>query len=54
MKTFLCHASRDADFVIQVARFLKTSIEKVFYFEDPEQNRGRVRRRDCHLMPTEH
>jgi 6-phosphofructokinase 1 len=40
MRAFLCHASTDADFVIQVARFLKVSMEKVFYFQDPEQNRG--------------
>lgn len=40
MKAFLCHASQDSEFVIQVARFLKVSMQKVFYFEDPEQNRG--------------
>lgn len=40
MKVFLCHATQDAAFVIEVARFLKLCIEEVFFFEDPEQNQG--------------
>jgi len=36
MRAFLCHASADAEFVIQVARQLKASLDEVFYYEDHE------------------
>ena len=38
-KIFLCHTSKDSDFVIQVASHLKTSIEEVFYYEDCDRKR---------------
>lgn len=35
MKAFLCHNSKDSDFVIEVARYLKCNLDGgVFYFED--------------------
>lgn len=40
MKAFFCHSTSDTEYVIQVAKHLRVSMEKVFYFEDPEQNRG--------------
>jgi hypothetical protein len=38
MNVFLCHSTIDSEFVIQVAKYLRTSMERVFYFEDPNLN----------------
>jgi 6-phosphofructokinase 1 len=40
MKAFLCYSSPDKEFVLQVAKYLRTSGLRVFYFEDPAMNRG--------------
>ena len=38
MKTFLCHSSKDSEFVIEVAKHLKRNLDGVFYYEEYQRS----------------
>jgi 6-phosphofructokinase len=38
MKVFICHSTKDADFVLRVASHLRTSCAEVFYFEEHQRS----------------
>ena len=38
MKTFLCHSSKDSEFVIEVAKHLKRNLDEVFYYEEYQRS----------------
>jgi 6-phosphofructokinase 1 len=38
MKTFLCHSSKDSEFVIEVAKHLKRNLDRVFYYEEYQRS----------------